>query len=723
MAQPTPSDAPSPLQLALSYAARGWPVFPCNPLTKKPITANGFYDAAVDPTTIREWWKRFPNAMIGCPTGPRSGFWILDADVDIAENKNGIAEVSAMGVLPETVEQTTPRGGRHSFFRWDDSRPVKSIAGKLASAVDTRGRGGYIILAGSVRSDGARYQWAISPENGKILDAPDWLYEKIGRAREKAAAPQVNIDAEFPFAVERVTVEAAAKFKEQCLLVAQTESGSRNDTLNKAAFAVGQFVGRGEIAAARVAEGLLWAAQQCGLADDDGDDSARKTIQSGLTSGAEVGVKTTAAYWFEPVEDLAGVSEGRTALAKSDGFAARPYQFPELSKIPKRRWLYGAHYRRKTVSATVAPSKVGKSSLGIVEALAMASGKPLLGIAPDGQFRVWIWNGEDDIGELELRVAACMKHYGLTPEDIGDRLFLNSGLDTPIVVATAAKIGATIQVPIVDAVIREIRKNRIDVMLVDPFVTVHRVSENDNTAIDAVAKTWVRIAVATESAIEIVHHTRKMNGEESTADDARGASAMVAASRSIRALSRMNDTDAKTLGLTPIAASLFRVTGMSGNMAPAAPDVRQRWYRLIGVAAGNGEGDELDAAMTGDQVGVVTLFNSGEETKSMLKKAGAVGVEIEAAIRQHIAAQTWRTNSRAADWIGHAFAEALGLPIEGKDAIAEANRETVKNAVRDWFNRKLLREVSYQDNDYKTRVFVELTEIEPELEPVCDLFD
>ena len=76
-------------------------------------------------------------------------------------------------------------------------------------------------------------------------------------------------------------------------------------------------------------------------------------------------------------------------------------------------------------------SGVSKSLFQIAEALAMVSGKPLLNIKPQGKLRVWYWNGEDPPDELERRFAAAMKHYGLTAEDIGDRLFFSSGDEIP----------------------------------------------------------------------------------------------------------------------------------------------------------------------------------------------------------------------------------------------------------------------------------------------------
>ena len=65
---------PALVDAALSYAAKNLPVFPCNASNKRPLTEHGFEDASTDPETIRRWWARWPDAMIGMPTGKRSGF-------------------------------------------------------------------------------------------------------------------------------------------------------------------------------------------------------------------------------------------------------------------------------------------------------------------------------------------------------------------------------------------------------------------------------------------------------------------------------------------------------------------------------------------------------------------------------------------------------------------------------------------------------------------------
>src|SRR5215217_1678029 len=58
---------------------------------------------------------------------------------------------------------------------------------------------------------------------------------------------------------------------------------------------------------------------------------------------------------------------------------ATPFRWCDPRTIPSREWVYGSHYVRRFLSTTVAPGGVGKSSLTIVEALAICTGQTLLG--------------------------------------------------------------------------------------------------------------------------------------------------------------------------------------------------------------------------------------------------------------------------------------------------------------------------------------------------------
>jgi AAA domain-containing protein len=193
---------------------------------------------------------------------------------------------------------------------------------------------------------------------------------------------------------------------------------------------------------------------------------------------------------------------------------ATPFAWRHPKLIPPRCWLYGRHYVRKNITCTIAVGGVGKTSMAIVEALAMVSMKPLLGVQPSERARVWIWNGEDPRDELDRRIAAAMQEHGVTPDDVEGYLFSDVGREMQLIIATQARTGAVAAQPVVDAVIETIIHNRIDVVIIDPFIKSHHVNENDNAAIDAVVTQWSTIADAANCAVELLHHPRKTGGAD-----------------------------------------------------------------------------------------------------------------------------------------------------------------------------------------------------------------
>ena len=108
-----------------------WPVFPCHPETKRPLTSHGFKDATLDVNQIEAWGKQFPDAAIGVPTGPDTAF-VIDLDSEDAETALGDLQ-GEHGELPETIEAKTPRG-RHLYFAYPD-KVIKQSAGKLGPGI------------------------------------------------------------------------------------------------------------------------------------------------------------------------------------------------------------------------------------------------------------------------------------------------------------------------------------------------------------------------------------------------------------------------------------------------------------------------------------------------------------------------------------------------------------------------------------------------------------
>jgi hypothetical protein len=96
---------PNEVDAALGYSQQGIPVFPADPLDKKPLINGGFKNATTDENQIRDWWQRWPNAMIAAPTGAASNMWVVDVDRDPVRNIDGTA--APTGIAPSAHREGT----------------------------------------------------------------------------------------------------------------------------------------------------------------------------------------------------------------------------------------------------------------------------------------------------------------------------------------------------------------------------------------------------------------------------------------------------------------------------------------------------------------------------------------------------------------------------------------------------------------------------------------
>jgi hypothetical protein len=90
--------------------------------------------------------------------------------------------------MPATVESITARG-RHLFFKCPDT-PVPNSVGKIATGIDVRGAGGYVLAPPSVHPSGKRYYWSVDSA-AAFAAAPEWLLSIIAKP-ETATATAVS---------------------------------------------------------------------------------------------------------------------------------------------------------------------------------------------------------------------------------------------------------------------------------------------------------------------------------------------------------------------------------------------------------------------------------------------------------------------------------------------------------------------------------------------------
>jgi hypothetical protein len=354
----------------------------------------------------------------------------------------------------------------------------------------------------------------------------------------------------------------------------------------------------------------------------------------------------------------------RQPPARQNGpvISATPYVWTDPGEIPKRQFMYGRSLIRHFLSTTVAPGGVGKSSLAIVEALAMATGRALLGHQVERESRAWIWNLEDPLDELQRRIQAACEFYDVSAEDLGGRLFVNSGRDHPLVIASMGRNGAIIHAPVVEALIDELKARQIDLLIIDPFVSSHSVAENDNTAMDRVAKQWSYVADKAGVAIHLIHHARKLGSDaEVTTESARGAKALTDASRVVRAINRMSKEEAEGFGVEN-HRQFFKAINDKANMSPPA-DLAD-WYRIENVELPNG-----------DHVGVVTAWQPPRKEDAI----PPVSDEAILAIQRKIELSEWRYDPRSSHWAGEAVADVLGVDAESKIV-----RSEIRSLIEAW---------------------------------------
>jgi hypothetical protein len=176
------------LELALSYAAKGWNVFPLRPAGKQPLAElapQGLKNATADADTIREWWAARPDANIGIRTGAESGLVVLDVD----KRHGGMESLAdfrdAYDDFGPTLRVRTGGGGEHYYFAHDGS-PIPNTAGRIGEGIDSRGDGGYVVGPGSVSETGSTYEVI---ENRQIAPLPQSLKQAMLARPGKAPKP------------------------------------------------------------------------------------------------------------------------------------------------------------------------------------------------------------------------------------------------------------------------------------------------------------------------------------------------------------------------------------------------------------------------------------------------------------------------------------------------------------------------------------------------------
>ena len=136
------------LEYATKLAKMGFKVFPLRENAKTPLFRGKAQEqGTTDLNQIRDIWTQRPNANIGIATG--DGLTVIDVDT---KDSHGVDGENSMlkyqvneGFINETLEVTTPTGGKH-YYLTDNEYSNKA---SILPGVDVRGLGGYVVGPGS----------------------------------------------------------------------------------------------------------------------------------------------------------------------------------------------------------------------------------------------------------------------------------------------------------------------------------------------------------------------------------------------------------------------------------------------------------------------------------------------------------------------------------------------------------------------------------------------
>jgi hypothetical protein len=197
-----------------------------------------------------------------------------------------------LALMPTAPVVRTSRG-YHFYVQVTGSTPLTM----LMPGADLKGLGGYVIAPPSVHESGTRYWWVRDPARYEVAPVPESISKAVQRRRRDMSTETSGgvvgrgVAASDPFAFEQPWFRRAGgphrsygqvAADAECTKVRAATVNTRNETLNRAAFKLGQLIGAGELDEATVVGELVGAAGSCGLEAAE----AVGTIRSGMRAGA-----------------------------------------------------------------------------------------------------------------------------------------------------------------------------------------------------------------------------------------------------------------------------------------------------------------------------------------------------------------------------------------------------------------------------------------------------
>ena len=271
------------------------------------------------------------------------------------------------------------------------------------------------------------------------------------------------------------------------------------------------------------------------------------------------------------------------AVKTSELLIAEPAASEAL--IPSRSYVVPGYFQRGMVTELIGPGGAGKGQITAAWSVALALGLPFGSLRPTIPMRVMVFSAEDDLPELQRRIAAVLRWFGKTAHDLDGRLQLTTSNGLATLLGLSPETGKIERTVLYLNLIQEIASFTPDLLILDPLAELHDLQENDNTGLRVVGSQLRLLAQQASLAVLLVHHTRKGPADPGNPDAGRGASSLGALVRKSFTLFPMTKDEAKDWSIND-PHYYFRLDGAKANHDSLNAT---EWFTRIPIELDNGD--------------------------------------------------------------------------------------------------------------------------------------
>lgn len=513
------------------------PVFPCRRTAeevtlngrtrvlkpKSPLVSTGFKSATQDADQIRAWWRRWPDALVGVPTGTTTGLLVVDFDPLKADDAARSWISNNTELLLSTRSHGTVSGGRHYLFKLPPGQRYGcgvdvSLGGVKRCGIDIRGDGGYVVW------------WPMhgGTTTGDVAPLPAGLLEE--RRVERRDLPPLPTHSPQKWQKDRRIVSAALAW------------------LDPADYEIWLRAGMAiHLASAGTEDGFeLWHAWSAGgLTGDaprnysgEGDcrhhwmsfNVGRRDREDTVTLGSIFAIAGRAGWQPEPTRPETPPPGDPPPWIDSDDESVPPppeadeapagkivdkrIRWAELAPQtpPERSWAVKGWLGMGHVTLLAGPPGSGKTALCQMLASSIALGVDCIDMVPQRR-RVLFWAGEDDRDELwrrQVAIANCLR----VPLDRFDEQLLMLPLDQEDLTLVGSTRDGLMPTPRLAELREQIGDTKAEVVFIDSVARTFGGNENDRHDVTRFIAALQAAASPTGAAICLIGHPAKGVGSE-----------------------------------------------------------------------------------------------------------------------------------------------------------------------------------------------------------------